>query len=434
MPYARFILPGLVMLGVVTNAYLNSASSLFVMKLQGTVVDLLVSPLSYAEILGAFVAAAVARGLLVGGIMWIVGALFTGFGVAHPLLAAAAPRGGGRRASPRSGFLTATWAASFEQVNFLPTFVVTPLTFLGGVFYSASMAPPALRWLTRANPIYYLVEALRWSVLGSAGRASGGGLRRRWRCWPRGALAGRLRGAPERLAPPGLIRRHFGIYFGPSLVILRPPFKAQFSWRFPDASRSRRSARAGRHGVQEVRCARRRRRPAAAGRPPQPRPAACAGKVVERIDAAPYSYLRIAGPAGEIWAAVPQAAIENGTEVVIENPMPMDGFESKTLNRKFDKIFFGTLGGQGGAPRRGSGRRCPQPDAPAGMPPGAMPPGGMPPGGHGRPARRRRRGPDRRRRREGPQGHRRRTPRPSPRSTPRRPSSRRRRSRSAARS
>jgi ABC-2 type transport system permease protein len=165
VPYARFILPGLVMLGVVTNAYLNSASSLFVMKLQGTVVDLLVSPLSYGEILGAFVGAAVARGLIVGGIMWLVGAGFTGFGVAHPLLAAlllVAVASG----FAALGFLTATWAGSFEQVNFLPTFVVTPLTFLGGVFYSASMAPPSLRWLTRANPIYYLVESLRWTVLG----------------------------------------------------------------------------------------------------------------------------------------------------------------------------------------------------------------------------------------------------------------------------
>ncbi len=104
------------------------------------------------------------------------------------------------------------------------------------------------------------------------------------------------------------------------------------------------------------------------------------GKVVERIDAAPYSYLRIAGPAGEIWAAVPQSAVEKGAEVVIENPMPMDGFESKSLNRKFEKIYFGTLAGQGGAA---------QAAAPAGMPPGAapapgqMPPGGMPPGGMG---------------------------------------------------
>jgi hypothetical protein len=105
------------------------------------------------------------------------------------------------------------------------------------------------------------------------------------------------------------------------------------------------------------------------------------GKVVEKIDAAPYSYLKLAGPAGEIWAAVPQTPVANGTEVVIENPMAMDGFESKTLNRKFDKIIFGTLAGQGGAAAA----------APAGMPPaGGMPPGtgaapgapaGMPPPG-----------------------------------------------------
>jgi ABC-2 type transport system permease protein len=77
LPYARYIVPGLVVLGVVTNAYLNSASSLFVMKLQGTVVDLLVSPLSYGQILGAFVAAAVTRGLMVGGITWVVAGVFT---------------------------------------------------------------------------------------------------------------------------------------------------------------------------------------------------------------------------------------------------------------------------------------------------------------------------------------------------------------------
>ena len=106
------------------------------------------------------------------------------------------------------------------------------------------------------------------------------------------------------------------------------------------------------------------------------------GKVVERIDAAPYSYLKITGAGGEVWAAVPQAAIENGTEVVIENPMPMDGFESKTLNRKFERIYFGTLAGQGGAPQGAAPAGMP----PAGMPPaagapGVMPPGGMPPGG-----------------------------------------------------
>ncbi len=124
--------------------------------------------------------------------------------------------------------------------------------------------------------------------------------------------------------------------------------------------------------------------PTPAQAPAAEAPAAAAGgvrgKVVERIDAAPYSYLRIAGPTGEIWAAVPQAAIENGAEVVIENPMPMDGFESKTLNRKFEKIYFGTLGGQGGAPQAAAPAGG-APNPMGGMPPGMMPPGGMPPGG-----------------------------------------------------
>ncbi len=165
VPYARFIVPGLVTLGVVTNAYLNSASSLFVMKLQGTVVDLLVSPLSYGEALAGFVGAAVVRGLLVGGIMWLVAGAFSGFGLAHPLLAllllvlVAI-------AFAALGVMTAIWAGTFEQVNFFPTFFITPLTFLGGVFYSAAMLPPGLRWITLANPVFYMVDGVRFGMLG----------------------------------------------------------------------------------------------------------------------------------------------------------------------------------------------------------------------------------------------------------------------------
>ncbi len=165
VPYARYIVPGLVTLGVVSNAFLNTASSLFVMKLQGTIVDILVSPLSYGEILAAFVAAAVARALLVGGIMWLVAAVFSGFSLAHPLyallllvLVAVA--------FAALGFMTAIWASTFEQVNFFPTFIITPLTFLGGVFYSARMLPAGLRTFTLVNPIFYLVDGVRWGMLG----------------------------------------------------------------------------------------------------------------------------------------------------------------------------------------------------------------------------------------------------------------------------
>ena len=165
VPYARFIMPGLVALGVVTNAYANSSSSLFVMKLQGTVVDILVSPLGYGEILGAFLAAAALRGLIVGGVMWLVAGAFTGFGVAHPLYALLLALLVAT-AFAALGFITAVWASSFEQVNFFPTFIITPLTFLGGVFYSVRMLPPGIRAATVANPVFYMVDGLRFGLLG----------------------------------------------------------------------------------------------------------------------------------------------------------------------------------------------------------------------------------------------------------------------------
>lgn len=165
VPYARFIVPGLVTLGVVSNAFLNSASSLFVMKLQGTIIDILVAPLAYGEILTGFVGAAVARGLLVGAVMWAVAGVFTGFQLAHPLFAlvmlvlVAI-------AFASLGFMTAVWASSFEQVNFFPTFIITPLTFLGGVFYSARSLPPGLRHFTLVNPVFYMVDGVRYGMLG----------------------------------------------------------------------------------------------------------------------------------------------------------------------------------------------------------------------------------------------------------------------------
>jgi len=165
VPYARFIVPGLVTLGVVTNAYLNSASSLFVMKIQGTMVDLLVSPLTHGEMLAGFLGAAALRGLLVGAITWVVAGFFGGFALAHPALALLLLVLASVTFAAL-GFMTAIWATTFEQVNFFPTFVITPLTFLGGVFYSAAMLPWALRRLTLANPIFYVVDGVRFGLLG----------------------------------------------------------------------------------------------------------------------------------------------------------------------------------------------------------------------------------------------------------------------------
>ena len=169
--YVRFIVPGLVMLSLIQNAFLNTASSMFIAKMQGTIVDLLVAPLSPMELLGAFTLGGVVRGVLVGGIVWLVAAMFTGFSIAHPvwviafaLLVAAE--------FALFGLIVAIWSDKFEQLNLIPTFVITPLTFLGGVFYSARMLPEPWAAITKLNPILYMVEGLRYGVLGHVERVA----------------------------------------------------------------------------------------------------------------------------------------------------------------------------------------------------------------------------------------------------------------------
>jgi ABC-2 type transport system ATP-binding protein len=165
IPYSRFLVPGLVMLAIINNSFLNTSSSLFIMKLQGTMVDMLVTPLSYLEILTAFVGAGCTRALLVGALTWVTAAVFVGSALPHLLLALLAAL---LVAScfAACGVIVALWADKFEQVNFLPTFVITPLTFLGGVFYSATMLSPRFRSLLHLNPIYYMIESMRFALLG----------------------------------------------------------------------------------------------------------------------------------------------------------------------------------------------------------------------------------------------------------------------------
>ena len=165
VPYIRFLVPGLVMLGVINNAFLNTSSSMFILKLQGTIVDLLVTPLSYLELLAAFLAAGTTRALLVGALTWATAALFVGPYVPHPLEAIAA----GVLVSvafAAAGLIVALWADKFEQVNFVPTFVITPLAFLGGVFYSAAMLPAGFQLVLHLNPIYYMIESMRSALIG----------------------------------------------------------------------------------------------------------------------------------------------------------------------------------------------------------------------------------------------------------------------------
>ncbi len=165
VPYSRFLVPGLVMLGLINNAFLNTSSSLFIMKLQGTIIDLLVTPLGNLEVLAAFLLAACTRALMVGVLTWFTAALFVGFALPHPGLAILAALLVSLSFSA-SGLIVALWADKFEQVNFIPTFVITPLTFLGGVFYTGSMLPPMLQKVLAVNPIYYMIESMRFALLG----------------------------------------------------------------------------------------------------------------------------------------------------------------------------------------------------------------------------------------------------------------------------
>jgi ABC-2 type transport system permease protein len=165
VPYIDYMVPGLIMLGVVSASFLNTSSSMFGMKLQGTIIDLLVTPLGPGEIVTAMVGAAVVRGLLVALMIWLVSVAFRGLHVAQPHLALLFPVlaaiGFGA-----VGLLTGLWADKFEQLNAVPAFVLTPLTFLGGVFYDVRMLPAGLEAVSRANPILYLVEGTRHGFLG----------------------------------------------------------------------------------------------------------------------------------------------------------------------------------------------------------------------------------------------------------------------------
>ncbi|REG33401.1 ABC-2 type transport system permease protein [Archangium gephyra] len=168
VPYLQFIVPGLVFMGLANNAFLNSSSSLFITKIQGTVVDLLVAPLGPLELMAGFIGGAMVRGLLVGGLTWAVATLFTGFRLEHAPAALLFLLLSSYTFSVL-GILAAVWAEKFEQINFFPTFVMLPLTFLGGIFYSVRQLPSPWNHVSLFNPMVYMVEGLRYGMLGQSG-------------------------------------------------------------------------------------------------------------------------------------------------------------------------------------------------------------------------------------------------------------------------
>ena len=163
--YMDFIVPGLVMMAVIQNSYANISSSFFGAKFGRHVEELLVSPMPNWVILGGYVAGAVLRGLLVGIIVLLIAMLFTSVRIPHPLVTISTVLLGATVFS-LAGFINAVYAKKFDDVAIVPTFILTPLTYLGGVFYSVKLLPDWAQTATHLNPIFYMVNAFRYGLLG----------------------------------------------------------------------------------------------------------------------------------------------------------------------------------------------------------------------------------------------------------------------------
>jgi ABC-2 type transport system permease protein len=165
--YMEFIAPGLIMMTVITNSFGNVVSSFFGAKFGKHLEELLVSPMPNWLILTGYVAGGMLRGLLVGGVVTVVAFFFTRLAVAHVFAILSAVLLTSIVFS-LGGFINALFAKNFDHISWFPTFVLAPLTYLGGVFYSVNMLPPWARVAAHANPILYMVSAFRYGFLGTS--------------------------------------------------------------------------------------------------------------------------------------------------------------------------------------------------------------------------------------------------------------------------
>lgn len=163
--YMAFIVPGLIMMSVITNSYSNVASSFYSAKFQGNIEELLVSPVPTYIIIAGYVGGGVTRGLLVGFIVTCVSLFFVPLQI-HSVLVIMTTLLLTSILFSLAGLLNAIFAKSFDDISIIPTFILTPLTYLGGVFYSTSLLPPVWETISHANPIIYMVSAFRNGFLG----------------------------------------------------------------------------------------------------------------------------------------------------------------------------------------------------------------------------------------------------------------------------
>ena len=163
--YMEFIVPGLIMMAVIQNSYSNVVSSFFSHKFQRSVEELLVSPVPNSVILAGFVVGGMVRGLLVGGVVSLMALAFVDLKVEHPLIIISVILLTSLVFS-LAGFINALFANSFDDISIIPTFVLTPLIYLGGVFYSSALLPGFWQGVSAMNPIFYMVNTFRYGFLG----------------------------------------------------------------------------------------------------------------------------------------------------------------------------------------------------------------------------------------------------------------------------
>jgi len=163
--YIQFIVPGLVMMSIMTNAYSNTVSSFFLTKFNKSIEEMLVSPMPNWVILIGFTLGGAVRGMMVGFIVLLIAFLFTRMPIMHPMIIFFMALLSAMVFS-LGGLINGIYAKRFDDISFVPTFILTPLTYLGGVFYSIDQLPPAWRTISRLNPVLDMVDTFRFGLLG----------------------------------------------------------------------------------------------------------------------------------------------------------------------------------------------------------------------------------------------------------------------------
>ena len=160
--YGAFIVPGLIMLSILTESIMNASFGIYMPRFSGTIYEVLSAPISAFEIVIGYVGAAATKSVILGLLILATARLFVDFSIAHPvwMLAFLTLTALG---FSLLGFIIGLWAKSFEQLQIVPMMVITPLVFLGGAFYSASMLPPFWEGVAKLNPVLYLISGFRWS-------------------------------------------------------------------------------------------------------------------------------------------------------------------------------------------------------------------------------------------------------------------------------